>query len=656
MSPRARTGSTLLLVCGLLAASCAARDAGPPPDSGAPIEDAGAVVDAGPTRDGGQRRDGGPVRIDGGSVDDGGAADDGGTVDDGGALDDGGAVADGGARDGGLVLPDAGVVACETGGATMEMEPNDRASQAQVIGPAQAVRGKLTPEVDEDWYVFVACRKTLLELTLDMNGPAVPPPDAGAPFSTRVDPRIDVLGADGTTLLNWVQNRNGRAGPTSIKVVALVEAAGPVYLRISDLGNDGRDDDSTYTLTATPLPIPDADLEPDGNKGPALSATLAHPLTPNVLAQAYLASTRDEDWYQLDAPGLTLLDVTLTDAPALGTPLSYRVRVLAADGLTEIGRGEARPPGPSASVNLRMRAQLPTAGRYYLVVSDQGDAADRTRPYRLVYQLAAVPDLALEPNDRPSHARPITLGATTSAYIAAPSDEDWFSVVVPQPSILRAELTLPTGLRTAVDYRVSLFNPDGLTEIAQATDFDGQFGDVMVIAAAFAVGGPAPYYVRVSDWRADDFDVTLPYALTVTTLTLPDAALEPNDTPPQATLVPVVVGTPATRTAYIATQRDVDFFGVEVAEGQTLTAALTSASTPVQYRLSIRDRLGANRLADAFDVNGRMLPNELSVTAPFGTPPMPLAAGRYFITVEDLGGDDFDPGVPYTLTISLTGP
>ena len=346
----------------------------------------------------------------------------------------------------------------------------------------------------------------------------------------------------------------------------------------------------------------------------------------------------------------------MTDAPALGTPLGYRVRLLAADGLTEIGRGEARPPGPAASVNLRVRAQLPSAGRYYVVVSDQGDAADRTRPYRIVYRLVPVPDLALEPNDRPDQARPIAVGTPITAYIAAPADQDWFSVIISTPRILRAELTIPTGLRTPVDYRLSLFMPDGLTEIAQATDFDGQFGDVQVIAAGFARGGTAPYYVRVSDWRADDFDVTQPYTLVLTSLALPDAALEPNDSPAQATLVPVVPGTPATRTAFIATQRDVDFFAVDLAAGQTLTASLTAGLTPVQYRLSIRDRVGSNRIADAFDVNGRMLPNDLSVTAPQAGPPMPLAAGRYFVTVEDLGGDDFDPAVPYTLTISVAGP
>ena len=44
------------------------------------------------------------------------------------------------------------------------------------------------------------------------------------------------------------------------------------------------------------------------------------------------------------------------------------------------------------------------------------------------------------------------------------------------------------------------------------------------------------------------------------------------------------------------------------------------------------------------------------VAAPSPTMMTPLAAGRYYITVEDLGGDDFDATTPYTLTITVAGP
>jgi hypothetical protein len=122
-------------------------------------------------------------------------------------------------------------------------------------------------------------------------------------------------------------------------------------------------------------------------------------------------------------------------------------------------------------------------------------------------------------------------------------------------------------------------------------------------------------------------------------------------------VVSVVPGTPAIRTAYIATQRDVDFYSVDITAGQTISASLTAAVTPVQYRLSIRDRQGNARIADALDGNGRSLPNDLAVSAPVAGPtPMPLEAGRYYITVEDLANDDFDPNVPYTLTILVGGP
>lgn len=658
--------SRAVVLLTLLAVACAERDPLLPREDGGPsLADGGAdVADAG-HRDGGVRRDGGALRDGGSSSDDGGRPDDGGsTGDDGGLAEDGGGLADGGrgdggspARDGGLTIPDGGDLPCETGGVTAEVEPNDRPSQAGRLSPGVAVRGKLTPETDEDWYVLNVCGKSLLDITLTMQGPATPPPDAGAPFGTPVDPRVDVIGADGTTLLNFAQNRNGSAGPTSISVVVLAEAAGPVYLRVTDVGSDGKDDSSQYALTVTTAPVPDADREPDGNKGGAISATLAHPLVENVIQTAYLASTRDEDWYKITVPGLRLVDVVVTDSPAVGTPLGYRVRLLGPDTVTELARIEARPPGPTASTNLRLRAQTQGAGDYYAVVSDTGEASDRTRPYRIFYTLGTVPDADVEPNDTPAQARPLTAGTPVVANIATPTDEDWYKVTVTsaEARILRAELTLPVGLRTNVDYRVSIFAPDGLTELSQATDFDGLFGDVDVTSAAYARPSTEPYFVRVTDWRGDDFDLTQPYRLVVTTEPVPDAAQEPNDSSLTATPVTLTPGTPSVKTGYIAYQRDLDFYAVELLAGQSLSASLTAALTPIQYRLSIRDHGGENRIADNYDVNGRMLPNDVSVSAPapLGTA---LTAGRYYISVEDLGGDDFDPLVPYTLTITVTGP
>jgi hypothetical protein len=651
-------------ILGALAAGCADRDTPLSAPADASFEDGGAAIadgggaDAGrPARDGGTRLDGGGD--DAGTPFDGGTDPDAGGGDDGGGSQDGGAaVADGGpSQDGGILIPDAGDVPCETGGVSRDVDPNDRPSQAQRVSPGTAVRGKLTPETDEDWYVVYACGKSLLDIGFTLTGPAVPRVDGGSPFGTPVDPRVDVLAADGTTLLNWAQNRSGAAGATNLRVVALAEAAGPIFLRVTDIGGDGRADQDEYTLTIATLPIPDADLEPDGNKGPALSARLAHPLSEGVLSQAFLASTRDEDWYRIRVGGLSRVDVVVTDAPATGTPLSYRVRLLGPDGVTEYARANARPPGSSASVNLRLRAQVPAAGDYHAVVSDQGEANDTTRAYRIFYTLGSVPDSAIEPNDVPAAATALSLGAPVSGHIAAPADDDWFKVDITSPSVLRAELTVPTGLRTPVDYRVTVLAPDATTVLAEATDFDGQFGDVQVIAAGFAAGGASPYFVRVQDWRADDFDLTQPYRLVVTTQPVPDAATEPNDTPPTAVVVNVVPGTPAIRTAYIATQRDVDFYAVDITAGQTISASLTAAVTPVQYRLSIRDRQGNARIADALDGNGRSLPNDLAVSAPVAGPtPMPLEAGRYYITVEDLANDDFDPSVPYTLTILVGGP
>jgi hypothetical protein len=634
----------VLALCAIAAllGACSERDAPVPlPDRGPPTRDGGPVSDGGIPFDGGTSFDGGPD-------DDGGAAEDGGATDGGGGSD--GGPEDGGpARDGGISVPDGGPgIPCETGGATAESEPNDTPGVATRLSVARLAQGKINPSGDEDWYLFDACGEALLEIELSLTGDPNPRPDGGAAGGSAVDPRVDVIGPDGTTLLNWQQDRAGEDGPSTLRLVAYIERAGPLYLRVTDVGGDEAEPDFAYSLRVTTAPVPDADIEPNGNKGPTLSASLATPLTENVIAQAYLASARDEDWYRIPVPGLRIVDVVVTDAPATGTPLRYRLRLFAPDAATEIARAQAAAPGPTRSVNFRLSAQVATAGDYFAVVSDQGDAWDAVRPYRVFFMLRSVPDSAVEPNDRPAQAYPVASGAPLEAYLSTGSDEDWFSILSPQKKILRAELTLPSGVRTPVDYRVTVFGPDGVTQLAQSTDFDGLSGDVQVTALAFLLGDPRPYYVALTDWRTDDGDTATPYRLVAALLDVPDGATEPNDTPQTAT--PATPG--QTLTGYIASQRDRDYYSVTVAAGQTLRATLSAGTTPVQYRLSLFDRQGGRLggTADVFDIDGRTLPNDLAASYLAAEP------GTYFVGVEDLGGDDADLAVPYSLTITLTGP
>lgn len=640
----------------LVLGACASRDASLPPgagDGGAPTEDGGAA-----RPDGGARPDDGG-RTDGGAPDAGaqdGGLEDGGVVDAG--SEDGGPDAgpDGGRRDGGVPLPDAGPgVPCETGGATVEREPNDRPIEAVRIAPGTAVRGRIVPPPDEDWYLLDVCAESLVVADLRLTGAPTARGDGGVqPGGSFVDLRLDVLAADGTTLLNWQQDRRGEDGPTRMHLVAYAERAGPIYLRITDVGGDEMEENFDYELTVATAPVPDADVEPNGNKGPVQSAELALPLAENTLATQYLAFSRDEDWYRLTIPGLRIVDLTVTDAPATGTPLAYRLRLLGPDGVTELGRAQTAAPGPGQSAQVRLSAQVPAAGDYFAVVSDQSDQSDATRPYRIFYRLRAVPDAEIEPNEGPAQATPLAPGTGRQAFVSVAADEDWYAVTVGDTKILRARLTVSPGLRTPVDYRVTVLGPDGATRLAEATDFDGQFGDIEVVAHALAPAHASPYFVQVTDWRKDDGDTTVPYVLTATLLDVPDAALEPNDTPATARAAPL--GQPVT--AYIAWQFDRDHFHVDAQDGQTITAALTAPLTPVQYRLAILAPNGSTRLADAYDVDGRALPNDLTVAhrvapAPDGGP---SGAGRYFVVVEDLGLDDVDLVAPYTLTVTLTGP
>jgi hypothetical protein len=613
------------------------HDAGPPlPDGAAALPDGGAAQDGGGVEDGGL--------VDGGEPD-GGASGDAGPLNDAGASDDGGQPEDGGPGDGGAAFPDGGPpLPCETGGLAAEAEPNNSPRQANPLTAGQSIVGVTSPTTDEDWFVLDVCGESLLTTELRWQVPVSQLPDGGQAAAFGL--RVDVLAADGTTLLNWQQRRQATPGPASAVVVAYAERPGPIYFRVTEVGASEESPPLRYELRVTPSPVPDADQEPNGNLGPAGSSAAAVPLFEGIPSSGYLASTRDEDWFRLTLPGLRIVDVFLSDAPATGTPLRYRLRFLDRDATTELARAQARAPGPGQSVSLHLAAQAPTAGDYFVVVSDQGDAADAMRPYQLFYELRSVPDANQEPNDTPAQATPIPLGHPLQGYIAVPSDEDWFSVFSQEAKVLRAELQVAAGLRSPVDYQLTVFGPDGYTRLAQGTDYDGQYGDIQVIVLARLFPHTEPSYVVVSDWGKDDGDSTTPYTLEVTLVDIPDAAIEPNDEPAFATLL--VSGIPVM--GHIAWQGDRDFFSIEAAAGQTIAAALSSGLTAVQYRLSIRDPQGVTRLADTFDVDGRTLPNELGVQV---TVP---ETSRYYVTVEDLGGDDADLAMPYLLTVSLSGP
>ncbi len=61
-------------------------------------------------------------------------------------------------------------------------------------------------------------------------------------------------------------------------------------------------------------------------------------------------------------------------------------------------------------------------------------------------------------NNTSANATPINLGDSVQAYIATPSDVDWFKVTVTTSGQLNVNLTVPAGL----DYDLELYGPDGL--------------------------------------------------------------------------------------------------------------------------------------------------------------------------------------------------
>jgi hypothetical protein len=225
-------------------------------------------------------------------------------------------------------------------------------------------------------------------------------------------------------------------------------------------------------------------------------------------------------------------------------------------------------------------------------------------------------------------------GKDAQGFVCPVKDQDFFKITVPAGTrLLHLQLQGSVSV-TNVELTYLILREAGgtTTTVGQAPPWTGaglrSFDDYHCI-------DPGTYYILVKDEGDDARDGTNPYTLRYTTEPDPDTN-EPNDSVAAAK----ALGQPG----YVSCKGDLDYHKVDVAADQLLEVKLTTqAATKVDLKYTIYDDQ-KNKLAEAGNPDGSKAPTNLTTIHALPK------AGAYFIAVEDTGGDDSDPKVPYTLT------
>lgn len=436
-------------------------------------------------------------------------------------------------------------------------EPNDTDAAATALTLGVEARGALTTQGDRDEYAFDGTAGRRLEIQL------TPPANAGARH------RYTLYGPDGEVRAESAQPTGGGAWPLEIRKV------GPTggRFRIVVDAESGGAERGLYTLRVRELAEPDPFEGLGGNDTPAD----ASPLTVGMVAEGYIASTADVDWYGIQIGAASEAQPVILAARVempVASPVNLQMTVFNPDGLTlvcERRDGDAcraqrfvRTSSLGAS-GLTTAHPVTAPGRYLVAVRDfQDNATETTSPYRLSVELPTDRDanetyLSGSRNDAVLvPAATATTGTTITfpwveGYIAYVNDADWYRFDIPGPVdaspgqngdwLIRVELEMPSP--TPVELNAFFYGPSGSSreryrglgqrcrepspddrdfcqwpdsENGLSVDFSttvgASSGDCFVVFRE--VTGVGPHYWRLTDLDGDDFDPDARYRFRMT--------------------------------------------------------------------------------------------------------------------------------------------
>lgn len=352
-------------------------------------------------------------------------------------------------------------------------EPNDIEADATLLTLGVEVQGALTTQGDLDVYVFDATAGGRLEILL------TPPANAEARH------RYMLYGPGGDLRAESVQPDGDAPWPAEIRKVG---SAGGRFRLVVD-AEDGGGDRRPYHLRVQELNEPDAFEGLNGND----VAGDATEIAVGTVAQGYVATTADVDWYAVQIPSASPAQPTILAARVqmpIASPVNLQLTLYEPDGTTlvcERRDGDACRAQRFVRTSTLGPSSLSTAhpviapGRYLVAIRDSQDNATETAsPYQLTVSLPTDTD-ANETYLAGSRADAVLVPAATATtgttieypwvegVIAYVNDADWYRFDVPGPVgaspgqngdwLVQFELEMPGP--TPVELNAFFFGPEG---------------------------------------------------------------------------------------------------------------------------------------------------------------------------------------------------
>ena len=311
------------------------------------------------------------------------------------------------------------------------------------------------------------------------------------------------------------------------------------YAVIDDYGRNDFDSSSPYEICVTSVAADEA----NANDTQAEADLLVYdPSSDAYAASGSLGYLGDTDWYRIPladvaTAGFKVLQVGFDDGEEQ-QQMDYQLDLLDEAGTILLSH---RFSGGSSPFTTQIRAG---SGDHFLQVQPyRGQHVTQSAPYTLAVEVLDIED----PAETVEKVHPTTgetvlgndtidtadvLGPTsdpnaaTIAKIGYRGDEDWYAVVIDDPTAPRIlEVFLDTdGAAGLVDYGFSIMRDQVVKRLYDATGEDGGTDlRTSILVQATQMASPLTYYVRVYDFQGDDGDGQVPYRIRVNVADIPAA-------------------------------------------------------------------------------------------------------------------------------------
>ncbi len=421
--------------------------------------------------------------------------------------------------------------------AGFELEPNDRAADANPMSLGQAISGFIGHSADEDWFRYELAPAEPSDAStpqMDAGTDASTPADASfaqlaAPFEApRMALRIELTGVEGVRFEVQIlseaeaalfQARGKEGEGLSLRNIGVRATDRMIYVVLksawSGTGKDARrgyNADKPYTLTVSKEEAgANAELEPNDE------IAKATPLPPNGFRDGFISPKGDVDYYVLRTEQPVLATFRLSGVERLDLVLSVVKPTEDGKGeqvLLRANDGGVKEPEILNNVYCPAVCWVKVEGALRKVDGKLvRDYENSEQPYRL--SATVKPDDGSEerePNNTPEMATPIFLNRPIRGTVHPKKDVDFFRLdLSAKPVKTPIKATVTGVLKLHIGLYLHRLREDGHLSLMQTAD-RGK-GDAPEIIRYSAE--PGVYFLEVRDSKNRESNFQDPYQLTV---------------------------------------------------------------------------------------------------------------------------------------------